>query len=125
MPRSSLAYLLDIVEACAAIESALSGLDLSAYRANRLVRSAVEREFILIGEAVASLVRLEPGLSERISHSRRIIDFRNHLAHQYAAINDAVVWAIASGEAPVLREECQVILAERNAGGDADLAYED
>jgi len=65
---------------CAAIESALSGLDLGAYRANRLVRSAVEREFILIGEAVASLIRLEPSLSERISHSRRIIGFRN-LAH--------------------------------------------
>jgi uncharacterized protein with HEPN domain len=119
MPRSPLAYLLDIIEACAAIENALSGLELDAYRANRLVRSAVEREFILIGEAVASLVRLEPGLSERISHSRRIIDFRNHLAHDYAAINDTVVWAVASSEVPILREECQDILAERDAGDKA------
>jgi uncharacterized protein with HEPN domain len=115
MPRSP----LDIVEACTAIESALAGLDLDAYRASRLVRSAVEREFILIGEAVASLTRLEPGLSGRISHSRRIIDFRNHLAHDYAAVNDTVVWTIASGEAPILREECQAILAERDAGGEA------
>ncbi|MEA2692835.1 MAG: hypothetical protein QOJ16_2222 [Acidobacteriota bacterium] len=120
MPRSPLAYLLDIVEACAAIDSALSGLDLGAYRANRLVRSAVEREFILIGEAVASLIRLEPGLSERISHSRRIIGFRNQLAHDYAAVNDTVVWAIASGEVPVLREECQAILAERDASGEIE-----
>ncbi len=120
MPRSPLAYLLDIVEACVAIENALSGLELDAYLANRLVRSAVEREFILIGEAVASLVRLDPGIAERISHSRRIINFRNHLAHDYAAINDTVVWAIASGEAPILREECQAILAERDAGDEAD-----
>jgi uncharacterized protein with HEPN domain len=119
MPRSPLAYLVDIVEACAAIESALSGLDLGAYSANRLVRSAVERELILIGEAVGSLVRLEPGLSERISHSRRIIDFRNLLTHDYSAINDAVVWAIAVGEVPTLREECQLILAERDADGEA------
>ena len=120
MPRSPLAYLLDIVEACAAIESALSGRDIGAYRANRLVRSAVEREFILIGEAVASLVKLEPDLSERISHARRIIGFRNQLAHDYAAINDTVVWATATGEVPILREECQAILAERDAGGEAD-----
>jgi uncharacterized protein with HEPN domain len=118
MPRSPLAYLADIMEACAAIESALSGLDLGAYSANRLVRSAVECEFILIGEAVASLLRLEPGLAERISHSRRIIDIRNLLTHDYSAINDAVVWAIAVGEVPILREESLAVLAERDVDGE-------
>jgi uncharacterized protein with HEPN domain len=120
MPRSSLVYLLDVVEACAAIERFIAGVDFEAYRATELTRSAVERQLILIGGAVNSLLRLEPGLAERISHARRIVDFRNQLAHDYAAVNDAVVWAIVTGEVAVLREECQALLAERDASGGAD-----
>lgn len=113
MPRSALAYLADIVEACEAIESVLDGVDLAAYQSNRAIRSSVEREFILIGEAVGSLVRLEPDLSGRISHARMIVGFRNQLAHDYSAINDAIVWAIAANEAPVLGEECRALIVER------------
>jgi uncharacterized protein with HEPN domain len=120
MPRSPLAYLADIVDACEAIESFLAGVDPEAYRAAHMTRSAVERQLILIGEAVGSLLRLEPKLSERISHARRIVDFRNQLTHDYAAVNDAVVWAIATGEVPILREECRAILAERDPVNEAD-----
>ena len=63
-----------------------------------------------------SLLRLEPALAGRISHARRIVDFRNQLAHDYAAVNHAVVWAIATDEVPVLREECEALLAERCGG---------
>lgn len=31
-----------------------------------------------------------------------IVGFRNQLAHDYAAINDAVVWAIASNDVAML-----------------------
>jgi uncharacterized protein with HEPN domain len=120
MQRSSLVYLLDVVDACDAIESFLVGADLDAYRAAHVTRSAVERQLILIGEAVGSLLRLEPALAEGISHARRIVDLRNQLAHHYAAVNDTVVWSVATSEVPVLREECHVILADRDAGGEAD-----
>jgi uncharacterized protein with HEPN domain len=113
MPRSPFAYLADIVEACDAIEGYLVGVDIDTYRSTRSIRAAVEREFILVGEAVASLTRLEPSLAGGISHARRIVDFRNQLAHEYPSINDAVVWAIADDEVPVLREECRLILADR------------
>ena len=119
MPRSALAYLLDVVDACDAIESYLTGVELSTYRSTRSIRASVEREFILIGEAVGFLIRLEPDLAQRISHSRRIVDFRNQLTHDYPAINDVVVWSIATDEAPVLRDECRTVLAEREARGDA------
>jgi len=51
MPRSPLAYLADSVDACNAIERYLGGADLPAYQANDLLRSAVERQLILVGEA--------------------------------------------------------------------------
>jgi uncharacterized protein with HEPN domain len=112
MPRSVLAYLSDIIGACGAIRF-LDGVSYSSYREAELTRSGVERQLILIGEAVNSLPRAEPALAQRISHARRIVDFRNQLAHDYAAVNHAVVWSIATDEVPVLRGECQVLLCQR------------
>jgi uncharacterized protein with HEPN domain len=120
MPRSVLAYLADTAGACEAIERFLSGVDYDAYRAADLIRSGVERQLIVIGEAVNALLRLEPSLAGRISHARRIVDFRNQLAHDYAAVNHAVVWAIATREVPVLRAECERLLAEGDAEDEAD-----
>jgi uncharacterized protein with HEPN domain len=51
--------------------------------------------------------------STGVSRARRIVDFRNRLAHEYPSISDSVVWAIADDEVPVLREECRLILADR------------
>lgn len=112
MPRSPLAYLNDIVEACDAVAVTLKGVDLGAYERNRTIRSAVEREFTIIGEAVNSLSRLDPKLSTRISHARKIVGFRNQLVHDYAAIIDATVWAIANHDAPVLRSERAALIEE-------------
>jgi uncharacterized protein with HEPN domain len=87
-------------------------MDLAAYGTNRLVRSAVEREFIIVGEAMAALSRLSPQFFGRITHSRRIVDFRNQLTHQYSDVDDTVVWLIAQHDAPVLRAECAALLEE-------------
>lgn len=110
MQRDERAYLHDIIEACTAIKSALSDLDIAAYRANRLVRSAVEREFLIVGEAVSALFRSYPQLFTQITHARRIVDFRNRLAHEYSDVDDSVVWLIAQHDAPVLRAECTALL---------------
>ena len=119
MPRSVLVYLADITGACEAIARFLAGVDNAAYRETELTRSAVELQLIVIGEAVNALLRLEPSLSARISHARRIVDFRNQLTHDYAAVSHAVVWSIATSEVPVLHAECEAILAERDAEGEA------
>jgi uncharacterized protein with HEPN domain len=117
MQRDERAYLNDIVEACVAIEAALSGVDLGAYRADRLIRSAVEREFIIIGEAVAALSRLSPETFVRITHARRIVDFRNQLTHEYPTVDDAVVWLIAAHDVPVLNGECADLLGKAGEAG--------
>ena len=106
MPRDARAYLADILECCEAIESATRDLDLERYLTTRLVRSAIEREFIVIGEAMGALGRIAPDSFAAISRARRIVDFRNQLTHEYPTVDDEIVWAIARVDVPVLRQEC-------------------
>jgi uncharacterized protein with HEPN domain len=112
MPRDERAYLTDIIDACEAIQDALADLDLQAYQNNRLVRSAVEREFITIGEALRALSKAAPEIFVQVTHARRIVDFRNQLTHEYPTVDDALVWAIAKNDTPVLLQECTQFLKE-------------
>lgn len=77
MPPDARAYLSDIIEPCDAITVAVRGLALPGYEGNRLIRSSVEREFIIIGEAAAALARIAPVVFDTITRARRIVDFRN------------------------------------------------
>ena len=110
MPRDARAYLTDIIEACDAITDAVSGFDLESYTASRLVRSSVEREFILIGEAVAALGHRAPQLFDSITRARRIVDFRNQLTHEYPSVDTAIVWAIVNHDVSVLRAEAEALM---------------
>ena len=83
MQRDSCAYLNDILEAAAAIKEATDAIDESSYCSSRLIRSAVEREFITIGEALKVIAVRDPQLFAAIPEGRQIIDFRNLLTHEY------------------------------------------
>ena len=110
MPRDARAYLVDVIESCDAITLAVHSLDLSAYQGNRLVRSSVEREFIIIGEATSALARIAPELFDAITRARRIVAFRNQLTHEYPSVDDALVWVIVEHDVPVLRRECAALI---------------
>lgn len=64
------------MESCDAIAFAVRGLDVDGYKASRLIRSSVEREFTIIGEAVAAIARKAPTVFASITEARRIADFR-------------------------------------------------
>jgi uncharacterized protein with HEPN domain len=91
MPRDALAFLSDIIESCDAIAEALLGLDLDEYKRNRLVRSSVERECIIIGEGISALSRVAPDVFAGITRARRVVDFRNQFTHEYPTVDDALV----------------------------------
>jgi len=67
-----------------------------------MLRSAVERQFEVIGEAFASLRRADPDLAENIPNLPRIVAFRNVLIHGYATVDDRLVWGVVEGELPRL-----------------------
>jgi uncharacterized protein with HEPN domain len=62
-PRDPSAYLCDILEAAAAIQEATGSIDEATYTSTRLIRSAVEREFTIIGEALRVIAQRDPELS--------------------------------------------------------------
>jgi uncharacterized protein with HEPN domain len=120
MRRDALAYLSDVLESCDAIAAALLGVDLDGYKRSRLVRSSVEREFIIIGEAISALSRVAPDVFASITRARRIVDFRNQLTHEYPTVDDTLVWAIADRDVPVLRDECSALMKRIQAACAAD-----
>ena len=110
MRRDSRAYLFDIVEAGTAILSFLKDSDFEAFAADDLLRSATERKFEVIGEALNQLSRLDLSLVERIARWRDIVAFRNILAHGYATVDHRLVWRAYEESLPALLAEAQALL---------------
>jgi uncharacterized protein with HEPN domain len=108
----TLKYLFDVAEACRLLDDFTSGKSLADYESDALLRSAVERQFEIVGEALRLAIREEPGLAGRITHSGRIIAFRNRLIHGYAAVLSDVVWGILESNVPTLRKEVKALLEE-------------
>lgn len=81
MHRDAKKYLHDIERACSLLASFTAGKKLDDYRADAMVRSAVERQFEIVGGALAQLLRVDSTLESRITDCHRIIAFRNRLIH--------------------------------------------
>ena len=77
-----------------------------------MLRSAVERQFEIIGEAMTQLAKLDAALAARISEYRDIIAFRNILIRGYASVNHRIVWSVIETQLPVLHREVDSLLAE-------------
>ena len=105
-------YLFDIVQACELIRQFTAGKSLADYTTDPMLRSAVERQFEIIGEALAQALRIAPDLASRISDTGRIIAFRNRLIHGYTSIADDIVWGVLESNLPNLHREVITLLNE-------------
>jgi len=112
MRRETKKYLYDIRQAADLIAGFTAGKTLADYEGDAMLRSAVERQFEIVGEALAQLARLDQALASRISEHRRIIAFRNILIHGYAEVDHRLVWDIVESKLPTLRREVAGLLEE-------------
>lgn len=94
-----------MVEAAERLAEVVSERSLADYSADWQFRSIVERQFMVIGEALNQLLRQKPELESRVRGARPIIAFRNILVHGYHAIDDATVWGIVEDDLPRFRED--------------------
>jgi uncharacterized protein with HEPN domain len=110
MPRDPKKYLYDIRTALEHIAAFTQSKSFDDYRRDPLLRSAVERQFEITGEALSQLSKLEPDTAARIPQSGRIIAFRNVLIHRYATIDDRLVWGVVEDKLPELRRALESLL---------------
>ncbi len=72
-------YLHDIQRAATALADFTAAKTFADYAREPMLRAAVERQFEIIGEALAQLAKRDAELAACISDYRRIIAFRNIL----------------------------------------------
>ena len=113
MPRDPVKLLYDIVDAAEFILQQTRGRSLTEYEQTRLIRDAVERNFIIIGEALGRLTRIDPTVAQELGDFPQMIAFRNIVVHGYEVIDDAIVWGIIGNEVPRLLSAARVAIDER------------
>lgn len=110
MLPESRTYLHDAVSAAESIQTFIGENDYDEYVANRLLHSAVERQFEIIGEALTRISRHDSTLAAQIPSLRDIVDFRNVIAHGYDVIDHEIIWDIIQNHLQPLIESCRKFL---------------
>ena len=104
-----LKLLYDIERAAQRVLEFVSGKTREQYQADVMLRSAVERQFEIIGEATNRLSKANPVLAKQIDQYPQIISFRNQLIHGYDTISNNTVWDIIQTDIPALRQNLRSI----------------
>lgn len=100
----------DIRNSIELIERFTSGRTIRDYRNDPMLRSAVERQLGIIGEAIAQLIRRFPETAALMSRTEEIIAFRNMLIHGYSLVSDEIVWSVIHTDLPDLSSEVDALL---------------
>jgi uncharacterized protein with HEPN domain len=107
-----LGTLEHIHEAAGFIEADTRGLPFAAFMSDRRTRQVVERNFVIIGEAVSRLLRHAPDVAERVSASNEMVGFCNQLAYDYDQVDYPTLWRAVQETLPELRAEVEMLLSE-------------
>jgi uncharacterized protein with HEPN domain len=83
--------LWDAEQAAERVARFTAAKTLVEYEADDYLRSAVERQFEIVGEALNQLSRLDQGTAATIAELPRIVAFRNVLIHGYASADNRIV----------------------------------
>jgi uncharacterized protein with HEPN domain len=105
--------LSDIVRSIDEIHEFSNGLtveDFKLYLSNKMMRRAIERDLIIIGEAMHDIVKVDHTRVMRIKNSRRVVELRNDVVHSYDDLANEKIWQFIWTELPYLRKEVSHIL---------------
>lgn len=105
-------YLYDIRNATSLVWDFTSGRSFEEYQSNVMLRSAVERQFEIVGEAISQLAKIDEETASRITEYQRIIAFRNVLIHGYADVDDQIVWGVVTKDLPRLARDVEKLIED-------------
>ncbi len=103
-------HLWDIRNAANLIIDNTADITFEQYEENQLLRSAVERQFEIIGEATRRLADDDQTIAEKITGYQTIIGLRNRIAHEYDNIANQTIWNITQNNLPTLLTEVTNLL---------------
>lgn len=103
-------YLWDALRAAELVHNFAQGQSFEDYQSNAMLRSAVERQFEIIDEALNHLSKVDPQTASHIPELPRIVAFRNILIHGYATVDDALVWQVLVDKLPGLQQALTTLL---------------
>lgn len=104
-------YLFDINAAIEDIEEFIAGKTYDEYVKSSLIQAAVERKFEIIGEALNRIKAIDSEFVENITDYRRIIGFRNIIAHGYDVIDSRLMWSVINNHLSKLKIEVALFMA--------------
>lgn len=110
MQLESRKLLQDVLDAIRRTRSFTKGKTFENYESDDLLRSGVERQFEIIGEALRQLSDQDPDTAKGITDCRRILAFRNILIHGYAQVDDRLVWDVLTTRIGPLEAQVSVLL---------------
>ena len=102
-------YLEDVLHSILMVETFKANVvSFQQYESNDLIKSAIQWQLSVIGEALNNALKMEPTLS--ITNARKVVDMRNKLIHGYDEVEDTVVWNVIVKYLPLLKEEVLQLL---------------
>ncbi|MES2113456.1 MAG: HepT-like ribonuclease domain-containing protein [Bacteroidota bacterium] len=109
MQREINKYLFDVQTALDNIEAYVGHPKLfEIFKQNLMLQQAIERNLEIIGEAVNSLLKIDPEI--KITSARRMVDTRNKIIHGYDEIQPEQIWNIVINHLPILKQEVESLL---------------
>jgi uncharacterized protein with HEPN domain len=109
--KSADLYLVDILDAAAAIARSLQGVSIEEFFGQMEKRDAVQWNLMILG---AASTKLPADLTAELPDVpwQQIRGFRNRVIHGYFALQWPIVWQIATAEVPRLRDGAGPLLAK-------------
>ena len=104
-------FLWDMWEAATAVAQMVAGMTFQEYQHDRRTRRAVEREGEIMGEAARSISDQFKKPHPHIPWSK-IIAQRHKLAHEYAEIQDDIIWTVATVHIPELIAQLEPLVPQ-------------
>lgn len=108
--------LLDVLDACEAIQEFTNGKTFADYMNECLLRAGTEQQFEIIGEALNRRRRQDAGIATEITSLEQIIDFRIRIIHGYDSVDHIIVWPTVEDDLPILQDASTIRKTGRVSG---------
>jgi len=107
MTPRSIKRLEDARDACVRVRGFLRGITLDAFLESELLRSAVERQLEIIGEALGIAAREDETVQQLIPDIPKIIGLRNRLIHGNDTVDPELLWDLIRTNVPRLQKQLE------------------